>query len=429
MSEECVKTAIVLGGTAPHGELIKELKKRGYRTVLIDYFDDPPAAKFADRHYKDSAMDFDAVLRIAKKENAEVILSSCLDQQMNIAMKVAEALDLKRPFSSEMAAIVTNKRLMKRIMIDNGIPTAKFAVVDKQSDLNELHFDSMIIVKPDASSGSAGVAKIMWCPENMDQIRAAVDKACTFGLTGKAIIEEFIQGSEMSIHGYVKDGKARLLFGTCRTCAISERMNKLLYNLYLPKLKDSLEEKLQKIADQIIAVFELPDQVPLFLQVIVRDDDVYVLEFSPRLAGGISTFVAKEYADFDFFSLSIDSYLGNQHDFEEDASLKKYVCCLPMYAREGYFRKLENIDALLADGTIRSYVLLKNEGEKVNVNKPSSSLVVKYILDADSAEECYEKIMKVNAEADILDTDGSSMKLDSPELTHDLYLQTLNKIA
>ena len=429
MSEECVKTAIVLGGTAPHGELIKELKKRGYRTVLIDYFEDPPAAKFADCHYQDSAMDFDAVLRIAREENAEVILSSCLDQQMNIAMRVAEALDLTRPFSSDMAEIVTNKRLMKKIMFDNGIPTAKFAVVDKESDLNELHFDSVIIVKPDASSGSAGVAKMMWCEENMDQIKAAVDKACTFGLTGKALVEEFIEGSEMSIHGYVHEGKAKLLFGTCRTCAISDRMNKLLYNLYLPKLKDSLAEKLQKIADQIISVFHLPDQVPLFLQVIVRDDDVYVLEFSPRLAGGISTFVAKEYAGFDFFSLSIDSYLGRKHDFEEDVRLKKYVCCLPMYAREGYFQKLDNINALMADNTIRSYVLLKNEGEKVNVNKPSSALVVKYILDADSAEECYEKIMKVNAEADIIDTDGLSMKVPSSELTHELYLQTLNKIA
>ena len=36
--------AIVLGGIFPHAEVIKKLKKRGYYTVLVDYFDNPPAA-------------------------------------------------------------------------------------------------------------------------------------------------------------------------------------------------------------------------------------------------------------------------------------------------------------------------------------------------------------------------------------------------
>ena len=38
------KTVIVLGGTAPHIELIKQLKSRGYYVILVDYLDNPPAS-------------------------------------------------------------------------------------------------------------------------------------------------------------------------------------------------------------------------------------------------------------------------------------------------------------------------------------------------------------------------------------------------
>ena len=46
--------ALVLGGTNPHIELIKQLKERGYYVVLVDYLDNPPAKKYADIHEQES---------------------------------------------------------------------------------------------------------------------------------------------------------------------------------------------------------------------------------------------------------------------------------------------------------------------------------------------------------------------------------------
>ena len=62
--------AIVLGGIVPHKNLLEKLKKRGYYTILIDYFENPPAAAAADLHLRESAMDKEAVLRAAKKYHA-----------------------------------------------------------------------------------------------------------------------------------------------------------------------------------------------------------------------------------------------------------------------------------------------------------------------------------------------------------------------
>ena len=110
MSEKPV--AIVLGGIVPHKNLLEKLKKRGYFTILIDYFENPPAAEAADLHLRESAMDKDAVLAAAKKYGAELVLCTCLDQQIGIACQVAEELGLPHPYSYEKALEVTNKEKM-----------------------------------------------------------------------------------------------------------------------------------------------------------------------------------------------------------------------------------------------------------------------------------------------------------------------------
>ena len=40
--------ALVLGGTDDHIALIESLKRRGYRTILIDHYENPPAQAVAD---------------------------------------------------------------------------------------------------------------------------------------------------------------------------------------------------------------------------------------------------------------------------------------------------------------------------------------------------------------------------------------------
>ena len=43
-------TIIVLAGGSDQIALINELKKRGHYTVLVDYFENPPAKMYADKH-------------------------------------------------------------------------------------------------------------------------------------------------------------------------------------------------------------------------------------------------------------------------------------------------------------------------------------------------------------------------------------------
>ena len=122
--------AMVLGGTAPHKELITQLKKRGYRTILIDYYDNPPAKEVADEHIKISTLDKERVLEVAKEKKADLVISTCVDQANAVCCYVGEKMKLPLPYNWETALDMTDKTRMKKIMKEHSIPTADYYIVE-----------------------------------------------------------------------------------------------------------------------------------------------------------------------------------------------------------------------------------------------------------------------------------------------------------
>lgn len=396
--------AVVLGGTVPHKNLLAKLKERGYYTVLIDYFDNPPAAESADVHCVESAMDLDVVTNVAKENNAEVILSSCLDQQMNIAMRAAETLGLAHPFGAELTERVTNKRLMKRIMMEGGIPTSRYYIVDEFFDLSKLELTYPVIVKPVDSCGSAGVVKL----ESSEKLKETVKTSMEWSRDHRAVVEEFVEGTELSVHCYVEAGKAKVLFTNCKIAKMEGKAYQQMLNLYMPQLDSGLQKELERVADLIVEKFELPSYTPMFMQVIVKEGKVSVIEFSPRIAGGLASYISENYAGFDLLNYSIDSYLG-MHEDRGNAALKNWLCNLPIYCTEGVFAKVSGTEQLIKEGIVKKLELLKVPGDHVDMEKPSSSNVCKYLIEGDSAADCFRKASYAKAHTDCLDVSGKSI--------------------
>ena len=155
-----MKKAIVLGGTFPHRHLIQKLKDRGYYTILVDYYEAPIAKEVADKHIQASTLDKDEVVRIAKEESAELVISSCVDQANVTACYVGEKLGLPHPYSYQTSLNVTDKVAMKRIMVENDIPTSRHYIINSLQEFQEYSLSYPIIVKPADSNSSKGVRKL-----------------------------------------------------------------------------------------------------------------------------------------------------------------------------------------------------------------------------------------------------------------------------
>lgn len=369
MSEKPV--AIVLGGIVPHKNLLEKLKKRGYYTILIDYFENPPAAEAADLHLRESAMDKNAVLAAAKKYDAKLVLCTCLDQQIGIACQVAEELGLPHPYSYKKALEVTNKEKMKKIMWENGIPTSRYFSVHSVSEVHDAGLHFPIMVKPADSCGSAGIKKV----EHPQDIPKAVENALHWSRSHTAVVEEFVEGMEVSVYTFIQDKKAHVLLTSQRFSELGEDGTciKCYASIAPAVVSKQVAADMEKLGTRIAEVFDL-DNTAMFYQCMVKDGKIKVIEFAPRISGGICFSTIEENTGFDIINAAIDSWLGNPVKMEYHRP-KMYNMTQQIHAYPCVFDHIEGAEKLQEEGILDTLFLHKTKGAHMDNDKASSARV------------------------------------------------------
>ncbi len=377
--------AIVLGGTFPHIDLINKLKSKGYKTVLVDFAENPIAKGFADQHILESSLDHDKVLEIAKEIKADLVITSCSDQANVTACYVAQNLGLPAPYSYEVALSVTDKVIMKRIMAKNGIPTAAYHTVNKDWSFEEIAtLKYPIIVKPADGYGSKGVRVARQPEELANNIVSAIKES----RNGNAIIEEFIEGVEVGVDCYVGDGEAHVIMTKQRhKVQSSDNEIQQIYACTWPAvLSDMVERKFREISNQIAQAFELKD-TPLMIQAIVKGDEVYVIEFGARIGGGNSYNIIKRRTGFDIIDASINSFLGRHVDLNIKPNSFFYADIF-LYMESALFGYASNTEEMIRKGIIEDIVITKQRGTLIGNDLASRNRVGSRSEERRVGKEC-----------------------------------------
>lgn len=399
------KKAIVLGGTSPHIALIDRLKKRGYYVYLLDYLQNPPAKYYADEHIIESTLNQDAVLRVAKEVGADLVLSACVDQANITACYVMEQLGHKPPYSYEIACRITNKGVMKEVMKANGIPTSDYVYIEGNADCKSLQVQFPVMVKPADCNSASGVKKA----SNRDELKGYLADALNYSRNKRAVVEGYVSGTEVSAYCFVQDKKAR-------TIMVSERMSiaegeeqvlKCYATLAPARLTKTAYERLTAAATKIAECFDL-DNTPLHVQAFINGDDISIIEFAPRVGGGISYQTILDNTGFDILESTIDSFIGNKVAVEFKAP--EHISTVNLiYGQPAIFDHVEGQDELLADRTIQGIYYHKTKGMKLGVEKAASGRVGAYIIEADTMEELIAKTKKANNTFEVYADDGTAI--------------------
>lgn len=398
--------AIVLGGTVPHISLLKKLKERGYHTILIDYFDDPPARKFADEHVKESTLDKEKVLEIAQQREASLVISTCIDQANSICCYVAEKLSLPHPYSYQTSLNVTDKRLMKQIMWDNNIPTSRYVEVGKDADVSLESLRYPLMVKPADSNSANGVKKVI----NEEELNRYLPEAKQMSRNGNAIVEEFVEGVEISAYCVVIDGKAHLLMAQERN-SISDGADKVIkcYSSHAPaRISEKAMAKCEPITTAIAKAFGL-DNTPLFFQGIVHGDEISVIEFAPRVGGGISSQTILYGTGYDIIDAAIDSFLGEPLSLENWHPMDKVYAVNQIYGTNGIYSHTIGGDKLLEDGVVDNLSFYKTRGAEIEESRASSSRIGVMVFSAENDTLLRQKIKYAFNSIDCFDINGHSI--------------------
>jgi D-alanine-D-alanine ligase len=122
-----------------------------------------------------------------------------------------EAFDIPYLFSDPLTlALSLDKALAKRVVRDAGVPTADFAVIEKESDAAYVALDYPLFLKPVSEGSGKGVgarSKV----ENREELNS-VAKDLLARFRQPVLVEEFLPGREFTI-GIIGTGESAAVLG------------------------------------------------------------------------------------------------------------------------------------------------------------------------------------------------------------------------
>ncbi len=195
---------------------IRLARKSGWRVIVVDGNPDALGRKLADRFEVVDLKDRDGLVDLAtrclKNGGLDGVFTAGTDFSSSVAW-VAERAGLPG-MSFETAMRATDKCQMREAFRRAGVPSPGFACWTGQSDpaevLGTLKFP--LVVKPVDNMGARGVRRV----DDKDSLIEACHSALPLSRSSKVIVEEFMEGPELSLDAVVYRGEAIV-------CGIADR--------------------------------------------------------------------------------------------------------------------------------------------------------------------------------------------------------------
>ena len=401
--------ALVLCGGIPQIALIENLKRRGVVTVLADMNEKVAGRKYADIFYPVSVLDVEAVKQVAIDEKVDFVITVCADQVLQVVAQVSEELGLPCYIDFATAENVSKKSYMKKIFMENGIPTSKYVILEalEMDKIAGLRYP--LIVKPVDSYSSRGVRKVT----NEQELRAAFEDAVQISRTKTAVVEEFVEGNELTVDVYVEEGEAHILCISNLDKIGGEDRFVIYRTRYPAEICDAVAAQIQDAATGIAKAFGLYNS-PMLIQLITDGERISVVEFCARTGGGDKFRLIEKVSGFDVVGAVADLTMGEKPHVVPYTGKQKYVVNEFLYCKEGVFDHLEGFDALVEDGTITEYFCLKAPGAVFGDIRSSGDRVAFFTIETENKEELRQRHERANAMIKAVSQTGEDL------LRHDL---------
>lgn len=210
-------TVLVLGAGIMQGPALRAARRLGWRTVAADANPDAPCRSLADRFALVDLKDREGMLALARSLRAEggldAVFTAGTDFSTTVSF-VGERLGLPCvPLAAAERA--TDKSLMRAALRAAGVPCPEFVAYDGTGDAAGAAraLRPPLVVKPVDSMGSRAVRRV----DAADELPAACGAAIAVSRTGRCVIEEYMDGPELSLDAVVCHGRITV-------CGVADRI-------------------------------------------------------------------------------------------------------------------------------------------------------------------------------------------------------------
>lgn len=276
-----IPSILVFGGGPLQLSLISNVRKLGYQSIVIDPDPEAPGKDIADVFYTVAGDDFELTLDIATNHHVKGVITAATDKPVLMMCRVANELNLAFP-SYDSCDTVLDKAKFKAFLESNNLPHAKGFMLEGNTLPESLNLSFPVITKPVTNSGSRGVIKA----GNREELLVAVEETLKHTKDGRFLVEEYIEGDEISVEAMVQDGVVYIIQVTDKIVTSPP------YNVELGHVQPSrysyLKQEIEKLLQTIVEKTGL-NNCALHPELKVKDNQLTIIEIGPRLGGDFIT--------------------------------------------------------------------------------------------------------------------------------------------
>ncbi|MBP3898822.1 MAG: ATP-grasp domain-containing protein [Mogibacterium sp.] len=321
---------LILGAGNAQIDAIEYCKSHGYEVVGCSYTTVDSGIPHLDYFEQVDIKSIEGVTGLAKKYGVSAVYSVGSDIAMPTAMKVSEILGLPHFISYETAETCHSKGKMRETLGPDFRGNASYILC---STLEEaLEYDAFPgMMKPVDSQGQRGCFKV----ESSEDIRAHFDASIDYSFEGKVIIEEFIDGPEVSVNAYMQDGELRFAIVSDRY-AFDEYPGGIIKKHIIPSsfADREAQEKTIDLAKRVASKIGV-ENGPFYCQIKLKNGtEPVILEITPRLDGCHMWNLIKHYCGADLLDACFRHLLKGEAVLTEDYDMPNEEYCLEFMSKE-----------------------------------------------------------------------------------------------
>lgn len=200
------RTLAIIGASYLQRPLVVKAKEMGLRTICFAWADGAVCKDICDTFYPISIVEKEEILKVCRQEQIDGICTIASDVAAPTVAYVANQMGLVGN-NYEAAVCANNKYAMREAFMKAGVPCPQYLCVTDSNDHTLSNIDHTLslplIIKPSDRSGSLGVTKV----EDWSQLSSALSSALEVSFSHEAMVEEFIEGREISVEFISYQGK------------------------------------------------------------------------------------------------------------------------------------------------------------------------------------------------------------------------------
>lgn len=302
------KKLAIIGGSYLQLPVVKKAMEMGIETHCFSWREGAVCASVADYFYPISIIEKENILQKCREIGIDGITTIASDTAVVTVNYVASRMGLlSNP--DEYSEVTTNKYMMRRCFMDNGIPSPRFALAGADCSCQLSGFEYPLIVKPTDRSGSRGVEKVT-APA---QLEAAIQRAQKESFERKAIIEEFVTGREISVESISYKGEHYILQITDKVTTGAPFFVELEHH-QPSSLPENIKSRVREIVLKALDALHIQYGASHSELKITESGDIRVIEIGARMGGDfIGSNLVQLSTGYDFLKGVIDVALGEFH--------------------------------------------------------------------------------------------------------------------